>query len=111
MEINGSTHRSNLTDNSEGRPKVGARLALGSNAHSTAQMNQIPRRLSGAARGWIEARSVVNTWPFVRLHRWLDRQAYRPQALSPLNADASLRSNGRAISQKSKKATASPVSM
>lgn len=54
--------------------EAGVLLAIGSDAHSTAQMDQIRYGVSQARRGWVEARSVVNTRGWAELSRWLDRR-------------------------------------
>jgi DNA polymerase (family 10) len=82
LEINGSMYRLDLTDVlAKAGQEAGAILAIGSDAHSTAQMDQIRYGVYQARRGWIEPRSVVNTWPFAKLHRWLTRQALKCGAI------------------------------
>ena len=82
LEINGSMYRLDLTDIlAKAAQEAGALLAVGSDAHSTAQMDQIRYGVYQARRGWIEPRSVVNTWPFAKLHRWLTRHAARRRAI------------------------------
>jgi DNA polymerase (family X) len=58
----------------------GVLLAIGSDAHSTAQLDQIRYGVFQARRGWIEARSVINTWPWVKLSGWLNHRADRRRA-------------------------------
>ena len=83
LEINGSMYRLDLTDvQAKAAQAAGALLAIGSDAHSTPQMDQIRFGVYQARRGWIEPRPVVNTWPFARLHRWLARHATRRHAIS-----------------------------
>jgi DNA polymerase (family 10) len=82
LEINGSMYRLDLNDTqAKAAQEAGALLAIGSDAHSTAQMDQIRYGVYQARRGWIEARSVVNTWPYARLHRWLTRHAARHRSI------------------------------
>jgi DNA polymerase (family 10) len=52
----------------------GALLPIGSDAHSSAQLEQIRYGVFPARRGWIEARSVVNAWTWAKLHVWLQRR-------------------------------------
>lgn len=74
LEINGSMYRLDLNDvMAKAAQEAGALLAIGSDAHSTAQMDQIRYGVFQARRGWVEARSVLNTWPFPDLSKWLDR--------------------------------------
>lgn len=74
LEVNGSMYRLDLNDvMANAAHKAGALLAIGSDAHSTAQMDQIRYGVFQARRGWAEARSVVNTWRWAEMSRWLDR--------------------------------------
>jgi DNA polymerase (family 10) len=50
---------------------TGALLAIDSDAHSAAQLEQTRYGILQARRGWVEARSVVNTWPWLKFSRWL----------------------------------------
>jgi len=82
LEVNGSMYRLDLTDIlAKAAQEAGAFLAIGSDAHSTAQMDQIRYGVYQARRGWIEARSVVNTWPFAKLWRWVTRHAQGSRAV------------------------------
>jgi len=82
LEVNGSMYRLDLTDIlAKAAQEAGAFLAIGSDAHSTAQMDQIRYGVYQARRGWIEARSVVNTWPFAKLWRWVTRHAQGRRAV------------------------------
>jgi DNA polymerase (family X) len=77
LEVNGSMYRLDLNDvMAKAAQEAGALLAIGSDAHSTAQMDQIRYGVFQARRGWVEARSVVNTWAWPKLERWL--QARKP---------------------------------
>jgi DNA polymerase (family X) len=83
LEINGSMYRLDLNDvMAKAAQQAGAILAIGSDAHSTAQMDQIRYGVYQARRGWIEPRAVVNTWPYGKLHRWLTGHSGRRRALS-----------------------------
>ena len=75
LEINGSMYRLDLNDTmAKAAQEAGVLLAIGSDAHSTTQMDQIRYGVFQARRGWIEARSVVNTWPLVKLNHWLEHR-------------------------------------
>jgi DNA polymerase (family 10) len=75
LEINGSMYRLDLNDSmARAAQQAGVRLAIGSDAHSTTQLGEIRYGVFQARRGWIEARSVVNTWPLTKLKQWLDRR-------------------------------------
>ena len=83
LEINGSMYRLDLNDVMvRAARETGARLAIGSDAHSTAQLDQIRYGVFQARRGWVESQSVVNTWPWVRLHQWLTRAAKVSQSVA-----------------------------
>jgi len=72
LEINGSMYRLDLNDSmARAAQEAGVLLAIDSDAHSTAQLDQIRYGVFQARRGWIEARSVINTWPWAKLSRWL----------------------------------------
>jgi len=74
LEVNGSMYRLDLNDVlTKAAREAGVLLAIGSDAHSTAQMDQIRYGVFQARRGWVEARSVVNTWRWAELSHWLDR--------------------------------------
>ena len=75
LEVNGSMYRLDLNDSmARAAQDAGVLLAIGSDAHSTAQMDQIRYGVFQARRGWIEARSVINTWPCAKLQRWLEHK-------------------------------------
>ena len=75
LEINGSMYRLDLNDSmARAAQEAGVLLAIGSDAHSIAQLDQIRYGVFQARRGWIEARSVINTWPWTKLNHWLDHR-------------------------------------
>jgi DNA polymerase (family 10) len=72
LEVNGSPFRLDLTDTmARAAQEAGALLAINSDAHATAQLEQVRFGVFQARRGWIEARSVVNAWPWSKLNHWL----------------------------------------
>lgn len=78
LEINGSMYRLDLNDTmSRAAQEAGVLLAIGSDAHSAAQLDQIRYGVFQARRGWVEARSVINTWPWSKLSRWLEHRKGR----------------------------------
>ncbi|HEY7304870.1 MAG TPA: DNA polymerase/3'-5' exonuclease PolX [Bryobacteraceae bacterium] len=82
LEMNASMYRLDLTDvMARAVQEAGALLAIGSDAHSTAQLDQIRYGIFQARRGWIEARTVVNTWNFAKLHQWLTRHESKRRAV------------------------------
>jgi len=75
LEINGSMYRLDLNDTmARAAQEAGVLVEIGSDAHSTAQLDQIRYGVFQARRGWIEARSVVNTWPWAKLSHWLTQR-------------------------------------
>ena len=86
LEINGSMYRLDLNDiMAKAAQEAGVLLAIGSDAHSTAQLDQIRYGVFQARRGWIKAKSVVNTWPLAKLNLWLE-QRKRPTGLAKSGA-------------------------
>jgi DNA polymerase (family 10) len=74
LEINGSWQRLDLNDAmARAAQAAGALLAIGSDAHTTVQLEYVRYGVLTARRGWVEAKSVVNTWPLARLKQWLKR--------------------------------------
>lgn len=81
LEINGSMYRLDLNDTmARAAQEAGVLLAIGSDAHSTAQLDQIRYGVFQARRGWIEARSVINTWPWIKLNSWLTHRTGQRRA-------------------------------
>jgi len=72
LEVNGSPSRLDLNDvMARAANEAGAPLAIDSDAHSVAQLEQTRYGILQTRRGWVEARSVVNTWSWQKLSRWL----------------------------------------
>jgi DNA polymerase (family 10) len=72
LEVNGAPSRLDLNDTmARAAQAAGALLAIDSDAHATAQLDQVRFGIFQARRGWIEARSVVNTRPWAKFKRWL----------------------------------------
>jgi DNA polymerase (family 10) len=75
LEVNGAPKRLDLDDlMSRAAYEAGALLAIDSDAHSTAQLEQTRYGVFQARRGWVEARSVVNAWPWPKFSRWLQHR-------------------------------------
>jgi DNA polymerase (family 10) len=78
LEVNGQPSRLDLSDTlARAALEAGALLAIDSDAHSRAQLVQIRYGVFDARRGWVEASSVVNTWPWAKFSRWLRRRRKR----------------------------------
>ena len=49
----------------------GVPLAINTDAHREAHLDLMEFGVTNARRGWVEARHVVNTWPFEQFSAWL----------------------------------------
>ena len=68
FEINASTGRLDLNaDNARKVQARGAKLVLGSDAHSTRQLDAMPYGVQQARRGWLTGHDVLNTLPVEEL--------------------------------------------
>jgi DNA polymerase (family 10) len=75
LEIDGSPWRLDLNDIlAQSVARAGGLLAIGSDAHSAAQLMFMRYGVLQARRAWVEPKIVVNAWPWEKLHEWL---AYR----------------------------------
>jgi DNA polymerase (family 10) len=78
LEMNSQPLRLDLTDTmARAAQEAGALLAIDTDAHSVGQLELIRYGVSQARRGWVEARSVVNTWTWAKLSRWLAERRRR----------------------------------
>jgi DNA polymerase (family 10) len=74
VELNAFPQRLDLNDVQARRAReLGARLAIGTDTHVVAHLDAMALGVAMARRGWVEAPSVVNTWPVSELRAWLDR--------------------------------------
>ena len=88
LEIDGSPWRLDLSDIlAQSVARAGGLLAIGSDAHSTAQLAFMRFGVLQARRAWVEATCVVNAWPWGKLHSWLIRRRPRAKALVAGAAD------------------------
>lgn len=75
LEMNATWQRLDLNDAmARTAQSAGALLCIGSDAHSTSQMGYVRYGITQARRGWIEAKNVVNTWPWAEVKKWLQRR-------------------------------------
>jgi DNA polymerase (family 10) len=75
LEINGQPYRLDLTDTlARAAKEAGALFAINSDAHGASQLQDIRYGVFQARRGWIEAASVINTWTWTKLSRWLQKR-------------------------------------
>lgn len=72
LEINASPQRLDLGDvHARLAAERGAKLTINTDAHHVAHLDFMQYGVLTARRGWIEADTVINTWPLDRLREWL----------------------------------------
>ncbi len=77
VEINASPQRLDLNDAHARRAReLGVLIAIDTDEHVLAHLDNMPLGVGTARRAWIEKRQVVNTWPAAKLLAW----AQRPRA-------------------------------
>jgi DNA polymerase (family 10) len=76
LEINASPERLDLDDvHARLVQEQGGLLSINTDAHYEAWLQQYMRYgILVARRGWIEAPTVINTWPLAKLKKWLTRR-------------------------------------
>jgi len=75
FEIDSQPDRLDLTDTLvKAANEAGALFAINSDAHSASQLEYIRYGIFDARRGWTEAHSVINTWTWSKLSRWLEKR-------------------------------------
>jgi DNA polymerase (family 10) len=83
LEINGSPLRLDLNDTmARAAQEAGVLLAINSDAHSVLQLEYVRYGVFVARRAWVQPQSVVNTWPWAKLQRWLRRTPAAPAKAS-----------------------------
>ncbi len=71
LEINSNPRRLDLEAPYARRAvEMGIPIAIDSDAHAPEQMDLLPYGILTARRGWVEARSVINTWPVEQFLAW-----------------------------------------
>jgi DNA polymerase (family 10) len=72
LEINASPQRLDLpSDHIRAARDAGVKFAIDSDAHSTADLGNMPYGIGTAQRGWLTADDVINTWPLDKLRAFL----------------------------------------
>ncbi len=72
LEVNANTARLDLRDTHVGAAvEAGALIAINTDAHSPADIDQLRYGVLTARRGWLTAERCVNTWGRERLMKWL----------------------------------------
>jgi DNA polymerase (family 10) len=81
LEMNGSDHRLDLTDQRARRAvAAGCLLALDSDSHRIEEFHHLEWAVSQARRAWVEPRSVLNTRSRTDLRAWVGAKAARLEA-------------------------------
>ena len=72
LEINASPQRLDLpSDHIRAARDAGVKFAIDSDAHSVADLGNVPYGVGTAQRGWLTRRDVINTWPLDQLRAFL----------------------------------------
>lgn len=75
LEINAAPERLDLDDvHSRLVQQQGGHLCINTDAHHVAWLEHMRFGVLVARRGWVEAPTVINTWPLGKLRRWLARR-------------------------------------
>jgi len=75
VEINAAPERLDLDDlHSRLVQEQGGLLCINTDAHYPAWLNHLRYGVLVARRGWVEAKTVINTWPLRDLREWLARR-------------------------------------
>jgi DNA polymerase (family 10) len=75
MELNSQPDRLDLTDvDCKMAKDLGVKVAISTDAHSTAQLNYIRFGVGQARRGWLEPDDLLNTRPWTELQKLLQRK-------------------------------------
>ncbi|MEO8610639.1 MAG: DNA polymerase/3'-5' exonuclease PolX [Chloroflexota bacterium] len=71
LEINANPHRLDLEAQYARRAvELGILICIDTDAHAADQMDLMSYGVVTARRGWVEANSVINTWPVQRFIEW-----------------------------------------
>lgn len=72
LEINSNPYRLDLEAQYARRAgQLGIPICINTDAHATAELDNLPYGVLTARRGWLEMRSVINTWPLDQFMAWL----------------------------------------
>ena len=75
LEINANPHRLDLEAPLARRAvEMGIPLCIDTDAHAIDQMDLLRYGIMTARRGWVEAASVINTWPLDKFLEWVGRR-------------------------------------
>ncbi len=72
LEINANPHRLDLEAQYARRAvELGIPLCIDTDAHRGPEMDLLSYGITTARRGWVQAESVINTWPVERFLQWV----------------------------------------
>ncbi len=75
MEINANPHRLDLEAQYARRAvELGIPLCIDTDAHRIEEMDLLRYGILTARRGWVEARSVINTWTLDQFLEWVEKR-------------------------------------
>lgn len=75
LEINANPYRLDLDDMHARRAvEMGVKLVISTDAHHPEELDYMRFGVGIARRGWVEAQSVINTWPLERLLEWVNNR-------------------------------------
>lgn len=75
LELNANPHRLDLSDvHCRLAIEHGCKLSINTDAHGREELGLMRYGVMTARRGWVEAASVLNTWPLADLQAWLRKR-------------------------------------
>jgi DNA polymerase (family 10) len=75
LEINANPRRLDLEAQYARRAvSLGITLSINTDAHAADQLDLMHFGVTTARRGWVEAPSVLNTWPLERFMEWIEKR-------------------------------------
>ncbi len=76
LELNAFWNRLDLNDvNCRAAVSLGAKIAIGTDAHNLYELENMHWGVYQARRGWVEKKDVINTWPIEKLKRFFEEKA------------------------------------
>jgi len=75
VEVNANPNRLDLSDMHVRRAvELGCKVVISTDAHAPRALDHMRFGVDQARRGWVEAKDVLNTFPFEDLERWMGRR-------------------------------------
>ncbi len=77
LEINANPHRLDLEAQYARRAvELGIPICIDTDAHRIEELDLLRFGILTARRGWVDARSVINTWPLERFLEWVGKRGH-----------------------------------